>query len=774
MALTIISAALTSASASAAPYRGMAEGDSTDRWNTLLAAWRLDAPATAPLLEDFYTQHPASLHANDARLMRADLFFYAHKWPEALTAYRQADIRGLSRPGRSLYSYRMALSLIKTGHFNEARKWLADVKGKGYDDVRNFYNAYLDYIAGDFNKAYAGFEKVTPGIKGLEAGYYMLQILYSRREYEKVTKRAATLLHRNPVPSLAPEIHRILGLSYFKLGKYDSARVALSNYFDQSKGGKDPEALYAMGAILYNKGDYSEAADYFEQITTDRTPLAQSAWLYIGQCRLMTDDVQGAILAFEKATAYETDTAVAQTAMFNYITALTRGGNVPFSKSAQMFEAYIRRWPDSPHVRDVEEYLSAAYFNDHDYTRAVQCVDAAASPSASMLAVKQKALYRQGMQLLSNGAAASAESWFSRAAAMKNSDPQIAAQSLLWLGDAQYETGKYAAALKSYRGFIAAAPKGPNRALGLYNMAYAQYKLGDYAGGATTFLKATEARPALATPLAADARVRRADCLYYSGSYAEANRIYAEQAASESADADYAAYRHATLTGLTAGQRDKIKALARFIDAYPHSKWLSAALLEKALTHDELGEKEEAAEAYRRRLAITPDVDIDELLNMARTNDEAGTAPAAQLDVLKRIRRNGSLGADELADIDLYEANALARLNRNNEADAIYERLAGNPSSLSGSVAAVTLAERHIAARKYQEAFYEMSAFTEAGTPHSYWLARGFIALADACNGLGRRELAREYLSALRDNYPGNEHDILSAIQSRLNKFGKK
>ena len=64
-----------------------------------------------------------------------------------------------------------------------------------------------------------------------------------------------------------------------------------------------------------------------------------------------------------------------------------------------------------------------------------------------------------------------------------------------------------------------------------------------------------------------------------------------------------------------------------------------------------------------------------------------------------------------------------------------------------------------------------MEEFTDTGTPHQYWLARGFIALADAYRGLGQTSLAREFLSSLEENYPGDEADIKSMISSRLKKW---
>ena len=129
------------------------EGNDDREWRTLQDAWTLDAPGTVPMLRSYAEQNPTGIHALEARLMIADAAFFAHDWSEALRLYRAEDIKGLSQPERSLYSYRKALCLLKTGYYKEARTALRSVKGRKYDAVRTFYNAYIDYIDGDCDKA---------------------------------------------------------------------------------------------------------------------------------------------------------------------------------------------------------------------------------------------------------------------------------------------------------------------------------------------------------------------------------------------------------------------------------------------------------------------------------------------------------------------------------------------------------------------------------------------------------------------------------------------
>ena len=65
-----------------------------------------------------------------------------------------------------------------------------------------------------------------------------------------------------------------------------------------------------------------------------------------------------------------------------------------------------------------------------------------------------------------------------------------------------------------------------------------------------------------------------------------------------------------------------------------------------------------------------------------------------------------------------------------------------------------------------------LKRLVDTGTPHQYWLARGFIALSDVYARRGDKFQAREYLLSLKENYPGTENDIFEMINVRLNELG--
>lgn len=741
-------------------------------WLQASICFELADPLCVNLLSDFADNYPASPHASQARLNIGDYYFFNHQWPDALLAYRKIDADRLNRDQKPLLLYRTALSMIRTGYFDEAEHLLRQLSEyPDYEEARKFYLAYIEYIRGDFDEAYRGFQSVKPSIPGLNAGYYMTQIEYSRGQYEDVIKHGSSLLRKHPVPELCPEMHRVVGLSYFKTGNPDVARSFLTNYLDLTDSlSASPDAVYALGAIDYADGDYEAAARRFESLTDLEDEIGQGAWLYLGLCHLHDGDSTSAAIAFDRASRMGFDRKVTEAALYNYVTALTRGGKVPFSNSADLLESFVKHYPDSEHAAAVEAYLATAYYNDHEYQKALNHIDAIRNPDQAQLDVKQKVLYQLGIEEASNGHTDEAARHLQQAVDINGGDSSLRAQARLWLGDALYTLGRFKEAENSYNDFIRSAKNSENRALGFYNLAYAKYKNEDYAGAAADFAKAIDARPSLDAQLLNDARIREADCLYYIGKYAEAGKLYSLAIENDALDSDYALMRRALMQGLTGYTEAKLADLNRLVEHYPDSRWLSKALLEMAVTYEALGRNDLAADAYHRRLDIATDVDIDELIRMIRAMHDSGRSSDV-LDVASRIRHAGGLEADELAEISLYEADALADLNRWNEAYDIYSDLALTPYSEPGAKANVMLAEAELRHKDFEGARRRMEEFTDVGTPHEYWLARGFIALADAYHGLGKTYLAKEYLSALRQNYPGGNDDIDSMIASRLKKW---
>ena len=132
------------------------------------------------------------------------------------------------------------------------------------------------------------------------------------------------------------------------------------------------------------------------------------------------------------------------------------------------------------------------------------------------------------------------------------------------------------------------------------------------------------------------------------------------------------------------------------------------------------------------------------------------------------VKNSNGLSVDQMEEAEYYEASAMLKNGDRKAAITTLTTLATNPRSLHGAKAAVTLGQHYIDVGDISDAEKVLTAFTDAGSPHEYWLARGFIALADVYHARGKDYLAEEYLKSLKENYPGKELDIHDMIDSRL------
>lgn len=916
------------------------------------------------ILDNFASSYPASPHTLEAQLLAADYFFFNKDFAEALVRYQDLDFKALDPGMRCQYTYRLALSMTKRGFFREARPLFQSLTGNPvYGLTADYYLAYLDYVEGNYDEAYSAFSRLPEGggtksrrgnrayvSDGIEPGYYMTQIEFLREQYQDVIRHGRALIEKRPVEELLPETYRVVGESYYRTGVPDVARQYLEEYVDMTDS-PNHSGAYTLGVILYDDGDFKRTAELMAPICDSEGELAQGAWFYIGQCAVKERDDNKAAIAFEKAYKLDYDSNVTEKALYNHITSLLRGGNLPFSRSSSLLKEYIQRFPSAPHSAKVRETLAEAYCRQGEYAKALEYINAIKSPSKDALRLKQQALFFLGVEEMSNGLPSDAATHLREAADMNSVDNALATQATLWLGDALYAGKLYGKASTEYEKFLKAGPSTPNYDLALYNLAYSLYQQDKFAKAAQYFLQAANAS-SLSGSQRANARLRRADCLFYSRDFKGAREAYQQVISNNDPGADYASLRHATLRGLLGDVPGKLKELQSLANRYPGSDWDAAALLEQGATYYDQGDVAQAEIVYRQlteqhndrpeartaglRLAQTlrgegripdaieayenvisewpsseeavsahqdvislhatqgsledyaewlthingaPRISVDEMEKLEfdaaedafsedvnnytlleryvdkypdgayiaralydiadakyekrdfsgavsaidslldKRPDSPVSGPALLLkgeilenhrlssdsrkqaydsyakatsrgnkdiylpglqgmmrtsdsdsEILSIARKIQSIGGeqDAMEEAAYYEAEALIRRGHSQEGTAILRRLAGNPADLFGAKAAVALAEWQLRNKQYKNAEKTLVAFTDSGTPHNYWLARGFILLADVYEAQNKKYLAKEYLQSLKENYPGDEPDITEMIDKRL------
>ena len=173
-----------------------------------------------------------------------------------------------------------------------------------------------------------------------------------------------------------------------------------------------------------------------------------------------------------------------------------------------------------------------------------------------------------------------------------------------------------------------------------------------------------------------------------------------------------------------------------------------------------------------------------ELADRATSEDNRTLAQLGALRVAKQMGNwqqvqemastlldRGGLTANEEKEISLDRGLALAQMGNAKDAEAVFRTLAKDVNNEFGAQASYELSRMQYEVGNYNGAEQTINALINAGTPHTYWLAKSFLTLADISYKKGDVTQARDYLQSLKSNYPGKEKEIFNEIDNRLNKW---
>ena len=603
------------------------------------------------------------------------------------------------------------------------------------------YLATAYYHEKDYAKAMASIERIpNPGAKVLAARQkvaYELGVECLVNDNAAAAAKYMTIAgeKRGGDAAIARESKLWLGDALYADGKYAKATAAYESYLREARRDANRTlALYDLGYSLYMEGKYARGASRFDEALKASPALPASlrtdATIRMADCLYYTGDTRAAIDSYSRAIeagATDADYALLRRAM-------THGSAGDQKSKIADLRALLRSYPESKWA--------------------------------------PQALLEEGIAYTDMGDDSHAAAAFEQLSRQYAATPE-ARKGWLNLAILRQNAGESERAIEAYKQLISRWPSSEEAAMASDDLRKIYASRGDLRELAA-WLAQVPGAPQLDTD-----EIER---LAFDAAGRALNDNPDDTARLEKYVADYPEGRYLAqalydLTDTYYTNGDYAKALAsadRLLQARPDSRQAAAALGMKAEIlerHSGDGHKAEAFEAWReleRRGGA--EWALDAYAGMMRTASDPNTI----LDYARRLRGSGGLGSEQAEEADLHEALALLRLKRQDEARAILRRLSANPASEAGARAAYELGQNLLDAGRTAEARKALTDFTDAGSPHSYWLARGFIALADTYHAQGKTYLGREYLTSLRQNYPGDEADIREMIDTRLNKWKSK
>ncbi|MDO5104635.1 tetratricopeptide repeat protein [Capnocytophaga sp.] len=548
------------------------------------------------LMEKFIEEHPESPLSTGAYMRMADFYFQRGNYKDVLKWYRKVNDASVSREERSKFYFQKGYALFSTGSRKEAEKYFNLVKStKEYGADANYYLGYIAYDSEDYKKAESYFEQVK-GEESLDknVSYFQANMKFKQGNFEQALNEGLKQLQKTKNPQETSELNKIIGESYFNLGKYNQAIPYLKEY--KGKRGKFSNTdFYYLGYVHYKNKDYVSAIDQFNKIIDGNDHVAQNAYYHLAECYLNTGQKQQALNAFRNAYQMDYDAQIKKDAHLNYARLSYEIGN-PYESVPEVLLAYARKYPND-NKEEIQSLLIDSYISSGNYQAAISLLEQSNDPRDRE--VYKKVSFYRGLELFNELQYPQALDYLKKAAG--SNDAVLAGRALYWLGETSYQLKDFANAKNFYSQFLnnSNISKTDEYKHIHYSLAYADFNLKNYKGAIENFEKYLKENPK-PNAWTNDALLRLADSYFVEGKYWPAMERYNKLIAGKSSDEDYAAYQKAISYGFVDRSKKKIEDLEDFIKKYRNSNLRPNALFELGNAYVSDGNTAKGVQYYKQ------------------------------------------------------------------------------------------------------------------------------------------------------------------------------
>lgn len=538
------------------------------------------------LLRNFIATHPENPKAKTAYFYLGKFNYRKKDYNEAIKWFEKVDVYDLSKEELSEFYFKRGYSYFQKEKFEKAKKDFYEIKdanGK-YSGPAKYYYSHISYNEKNYETALQGFlalkddETFAPLVP-----YYIVQIYYLQKKYSEVIAAAPALVDSSNNKRI-PEMARMIGDSYYRIGKYKEA-ISFLRIYETRTATVTQEDMYTMGFSYYKTGDCPNAIYYFKRATNNDDSLAQNAFYHLADCYVKTNDKQGARNAFASASRLNFDKKIQEDALFSYAKLSYELAYNPFGDAIDAFNKYIKTYPSSPRVDEAYGYLVNVYLTTKSYKEALQSIESIKSINETLKPTYQKIAYYRGVELFNNIEFEEAIKHFDKALIYKL-DKTINALSNYWKGEAYYRMKQYANANEAYMNFMnePGAFNLPEFNNAHYNFGYSCFHLKDFSSAGIAFRKFVMGKNEKPRKLN-DAYNRIGDSYFMLRDYSGASENYAIAMKYKIIDADYSIYQHALANGLLKNYEVKINDLQQLLNNYPKSVYITPGRYELARTY---------------------------------------------------------------------------------------------------------------------------------------------------------------------------------------------
>jgi len=559
-------------------------------------------------LNNYLFKHPYTPFFDKTNVMLGMLEYENKKYASALTYFGQVNEDRLGQRERVDFMFCKGYASLETKNYVQALAIFKALKNMNsrYNLSATYYYAYSEYTLGNYAAALPDFLKIEehPAYKNL-VPYYIIQIYYAQKEYDKLYERADKLLANNPDNKNNAEIYRIMGEIAYSKKEYAKAIGYFNNYEKLT-----PQVLrndmYLMGLSYYNNGDFSNAVLALSKATTEKDEITENAYLHLGNAYIKLNNKTNARLSYEAALRSNFNKTIREEALYNYALT-TYETTTAFGESIKAFEQFLAEFPGSKYVDKAYDYLSTVYMTSKNYASAYQSILKIKNPNPKLIETKQYLLYQLGTEAFAQNNLSKAIEYFSLSL-QSSSTGKYSAESYYWRSESYYRSGQSDKSIADLKSFFSNsyARSSVNYKTANYALAYAYFSQKNYNEALNWFLKYVDLENNSGATTYADAYNRIGDCYFNARNFTKAETYYSRASSLSPNTGDYAAFQSAYVAGLQKNYSTKINRLENLISKYPKSEYIDDALYEIGRSYVMLESDAKAISTYQKLLSVQP------------------------------------------------------------------------------------------------------------------------------------------------------------------------
>ena len=667
----------------------------------------------------------------------------------ARMAFESAAKTSFDKQVKEAATYNYALLIHQTSFtgFGESvtifENFLNEFPNSVYSDKVNDYLVEVYLTTKDYRSALASIEKIKrPSTKILEAKQDILFQLGTQSFTNVKLDEAIDLFNR--AISLGSynlearnDAYFWRGESYYRKGEFASAASDYRTYLNntQAKSGEMYAlAHYNLGYCYFKQQQYADALSrfrsYVDMESNRQLPAYADAYNRIGDCLFQSRQFAQAEESYSRSATLQPSAADYSVYQKGFLLGLQKD----YRGKISAMDRLVREYPESPYVDDALFEKGRAYVMLENSQGAAEAFEKVISQFPQSTQARKAGIQLGLLYFNDNQPEKAAAAYKKVVDNYPGSDEaKVALQDLKSVYMDLNDINAYASYVNSLGGSVHFDVSEQDSLT--YLAAEKLFMRGDNAAAKKSLTNYLQSFPKGAFSSNAN---------FYLGSIAFANKQYDEAkqlfaSVLSSGDTKFAENATARKAEIEYLQEDYAAALLSF-------KQLHA-----------IAESKENKEAAK--------------LGMMRCAQYTGKQQDA-LTAADELLKDPKLSPELNAEARYIRAKAYIGLKQASKALPDLQTISKDTRTVHGAEAKYLLAQLYFNNKENAKAEKELMNFIENGTPHQYWLARGFILLADIYISQNDDFQARQYLTSLQNNYKGTD-DIAGMIENRLSKLKK-